>query len=324
MNLLKKLSHEFKNELEQLDINIKNVLAHDIDLIQDILMHTTSHAGKRLRPLLLIASANLKHQNKADPLIKIASAIELIHTATLLHDDVVDENHLRRGHETPNHIWGNSYTILTGDYLFTKSFQLLIEQKNIQILEIASSTAMQIAEGEILQMMNIGNFKIDLKTSLKIIQAKTAKLISASCEIGAIISNYSKNEQSLLAEYGKNLGLLFQISDDILDYTGDPSCTGKPIGADFWEGKITIPLLYALLNSSQKECLLIQEIMTSKDKNSFSIVQDFIKHHRGIEDTIKFSKKIQETALDNLSYFPDTNTKKLLQDLAQNCLSRDT
>lgn len=324
MNLLKKLSHEFKNELEQLDTTIKNVLAHNINLIQDILMHTVCGSGKRLRPLLLIAAANLKSGNKSESIIQTAAAIELIHTATLLHDDVVDENHLRRGQATPNHIWGNAYTILTGDYLFTKAFQLLIEQKNIEILEISSSTAMQIAEGEILQMMNMGNLKIDLETNIQIIQAKTAKLISASCQIGAIIAGYSQEEQILLAEYGKNLGLLFQISDDILDYMGDPLLTGKPIGTDFWEGKITLPLLYALNNAPEKECIYIQEIMGSKNKDDFIKVQNFIIKNHGISSTLEFSKKIQETALEHLSCFPDTPTKNLLQDLARNCLTRET
>ena len=322
MDLISKLSKNFEKELCVLENIIEKSIHHDIELIGDILKHVVCAGGKRFRPMLLIASTSLVGGEDFEKAAQMGAAIEMIHTATLLHDDVVDDNHLRRGRETSNKRFGNAPSILVGDYLFTKSFQLLIENKNMEILDIISQSFMSIAEGEVIQMMHVSNFDMDLETNLKIMHAKTAKLISAACKMGAIIGGGSAEEITALGEYGESLGILFQIADDLLDYTGDIQKLGKPIGHDFWEGKMTLPLVYALKNAPAEEVVKLKEIMKNQDFSQFSKVQDFIEFYHGTKNTLVFSKQIQEKALDNLKIFPQNQMRQFFEELVNYSLTR--
>ncbi len=322
MDLILKLNQNFAKELVILENIIAQNLNHEIDMIRDILKHVVQAGGKRFRPMLLIASTALVEGDDFERAARMGASIEMIHTATLLHDDVVDDNHLRRGRETANKLFGNSYSILVGDYLFTKSFQLLIDNKDIEILDIISRSFMAMAEGEVIQMMNVSNFDMDVETNLKIIGAKTAKLISAACKIGGIVGGAKEEEIKALGEYGESLGTLFQIADDILDYTGDAQKLGKPTGNDFWEGKMTLPLIYALKNAPEEEIAQIKNIFKTKDLGQFPQVQDFIERHHGVENTLVFSKQIQEKALGHLKIFPQNQMRQFFEELVNYTLIR--
>jgi octaprenyl-diphosphate synthase len=307
MDLLEKLKEKFQKELEELEKVIHAELRHDIPIIQDIFQHIVSSGGKRFRPLLLIASTAFVGGSDFKTSAKMGAAVEMIHTATLLHDDVVDESDLRRGKKTANHVFGNTYSILAGDYLFTKSFNLLIENNRMEILNIVSKAFMAIVEGEVLQMTNISNFQMDVETNLQIMTAKTGKLISAACEIGAIVGGAEESERKALAQYGQYLGVLFQIADDILDYVGDPKTLGKPIGGDFSEGKMTLPLIYAL---------------EEKRPETFEDAVMMIEKNHGIEKTIDFAKDIQKKALGTLEIFPESEIRQFFEELTYYSLNR--
>lgn len=322
MNNLESFISEFESELSLLEAEIHSVIEHPIPLLHEILKYITESKGKRLRPLILIAFLKMLNQKISSDTYSIAAAIELIHNATLLHDDVIDMSSLRRGKQTAQTIWGNKETILVGDYLFTKAFHLISQTNNIEILKVITSASIKLAEGELEQISNIKNFSIGLDKILSIIDSKTAKLFVSSCEIASIIGNCSKEDKEKMKIYGQSIGILFQIADDILDYTGTSEELGKPLGQDFLEGKITLPLFFALQNSSQKDKDQIHSILGSPQKGDFEAVKVFVISNNGIKDTLKFSEKIKRKALEALKKIPANQTKNFLEILPEYCLLR--
>ena len=231
---------------------IKTKLASEVDLVQKMTDYHIETGGKRLRALLTLGSAKLCGYTKGGRDINLAACVEMIHGATLMHDDVIDLGDIRRGKKTLNSIWGNQSSILIGDYLLSRCFEMMVEDGNLEVLKLLSSTSSKIAQGEVLQLQHKGEVDMLEETYFKIITAKTAELFSAATKVGAILSDKTTKEKEALEFYGKNLGLTFQIADDTLDYNSDLKFFGKKVGKDFFEGKITLPVILLFQNHNSK------------------------------------------------------------------------
>jgi octaprenyl-diphosphate synthase len=249
--MLENIQKLLKTEIRQVDELILNLAKSEIEVSQRVISHIINSGGKRLRPLLTLTSAKMFGFEGFEH-IRLAVAIEFLHTATLLHDDVVDESSTRRGKKTANSIWGNKVSILVGDFMLSKAFEQMALSNSIPIITELARASVAITEGEVKQLINIENIDLSLEEYLQIIYAKTAPLFSSACVVGGFLTNQSPQTISNLREYGKNLGILFQIIDDNLDYFGKESITGKAVGGDFFEGKITLPLLIGF-NTKAKE-----------------------------------------------------------------------
>ena len=294
-------------------------------VISELSNHLINAGGKRLRPLLTLAASDLCNYSGASH-IKLAAAIEFIHTATLLHDDVVDESFQRRGKPTANILWDNQSSVLVGDYLFSKSFQLMVETDSLQVLSILADASSTISEGEILQLSAVRNIKTDESAYFKIIEGKTAALFAAATEVGAVISNVEDKEADALANFGKALGISFQITDDLLDYVGSEEVLGKNIGDDFKEGKVTLPLIKAISKSSKEEKRFWEEVINKGMQKSSDLEHALLlmRQHNVFDETrseaIKWSKK----ARNYLDIFPESKTKVILQELTYFVVERIT
>lgn len=232
-------------DMQRVDALIRQRLSSDVVLINQIADHIIASGGKRLRPMLHVLAAGAADY-RGDQHIKLAAVIEFIHTSTLLHDDVVDESDLRRGRKTANALWGNAASVLVGDFLYSRSFQLMVELDDMRIMRILADTTNIIAQGEVLQLLNIGNADVDEAAYLAVIERKTAVLFAAATELGGILGGLPEAQVKALRDYGMQLGYAFQIADDLLDYVSDADTLGKNIGDDLAEGKPTLPLIYAL------------------------------------------------------------------------------
>ena len=281
--------------------------------------------GKRLRALLTLGSAKLCGYTKGGRDINLAACIELIHGATLMHDDVIDLGDLRRGKKTPNSIWGNQSSILIGDYLLSRCFEIMVEDGNLEILKLLSSTSAQIAQGEVLQLQHKGEIDMLEETYLKIISSKTAALFAAATRSGAILSNTENKEKDALNFYGKNIGLTFQIADDALDYNSELKLFGKKVGKDFFEGKITLPiiLLFQKVNTLEKQKIntfFKQDIRSSSD---LSYALNLIKKYNIINECYKKADHFINLASNSLSIFKESKEKIILENLSSFSLERD-
>ncbi|MDC0059898.1 polyprenyl synthetase family protein, partial [Pelagibacteraceae bacterium] len=232
------------NRLDNVNQLIKYRLASEVNLIHRMTSYHLKSGGKRIRPLLTLASSKLCGYKEGNRDVNLAACVELIHNATLLHDDVIDNSRLRRGNKTSNSIWGNQSSILVGDYLFSRCFEMMVEDGSIEILKLLSSTSSKIAQGEVLQLEYKGEIDILEETYFNIINFKTASLFAAATKVGACIAEKNKKVKDALESYGKNLGLAFQIADDALDYYSKKTIFGKEIGKDFFEGKVTLPIIF--------------------------------------------------------------------------------
>ena len=280
--------------------------------------------GKKLRALLTLGSAKLCGYSKGGRDINLAACIELIHSATLMHDDVIDFSDVRRGKKTTNSIWGNQSSILVGDYLLSRCFEMMVEDGNLEVLKLLSSTSSKIAQGEILQLQHKGDIDMLEETYLKIISTKTAVLFSASTKVGAILANKKNNEKDALEFYGKNLGLTFQIADDILDYNSELKLFGKKIGNDFYEGKITLPiiLLFQQINNIEKQNLKDIFKKNTRAENDFKFTLELISKYKIINQCYKKAEHFINLASNSLSIFSDTKEKKVLESLTTFSLER--
>ena len=293
--------------------------------IPEITKHIFESGGKKIRPLLCIATAEALNY-KLDKHILLAATIEFIHTATLLHDDVVDESSTRRGEKTANILWDNKSSILVGDFLFSRAFQLMVATKSLSVLEILSNAAAIIAESEVLQLTNIKNINIDLKTYFKIIEGKTAELFSAACETGAMIATSNLNQIKSFKSYGKSIGICFQLIDDYLDYKGDKKIMGKLIGNDFFNSKLTYPIIITLNEGTNSEKEKIEKLFKKKQKtkNDLKLILEILDNNNALKKTkieaIKWSKKAKE----EIQNIPQNPITILLQELADNIISRSS
>ena len=319
---------DLKNSVEEklilVEEKIKNKLTSEVDLVQKISDYHIKTGGKRLRALLTLGSSKLCGYLKGGRDINLAACVELIHGATLLHDDVIDNGDIRRGKKTTNVIWGNQSSILAGDYLLSRCFEMMVEDGNLEILKLLSSTSAKIAQGEILQLQHKGEVDMLEETYLKIISSKTAVLFSAATKVGAILAERNNKEKEALEFYGKNLGLTFQIADDTLDYNSNINLFGKNTGNDFYEGKITLPiiLLFQQANDSEKKQL---ENIFNKDirfENDFSDVLKLISKYKIISQCYKKADHFINLASNSLSIFNNTEEKKILENLTSFSIER--
>ena len=319
---------DLKNSVEEklilVEEKIKNKLTSEIDLVQKISDYHIETGGKRLRALLTLGSSKLCGYLKGGRDINLAACVELIHGATLLHDDVIDNGDIRRGKKTTNVIWGNQSSILAGDYLLSRCFEMMVEDGNLEILKLLSSTSAKIAQGEILQLQHKGEIDMLEETYLNIISSKTAVLFSAATKVGAILAERNNKEKEALEFYGKNLGLTFQIADDTLDYNSEINVFGKKVGNDFYEGKITLPiiLLFQQVNDSEKKQL--ENIFNKKirSEGDFSDVFKLISKYKIISQCYKKADHFINLASNSLSIFKNTEEKNILENLTSFSIER--
>ena len=319
---------DLKNSVEEklilVEEKIKNKLTSEVDLVQKISDYHIETGGKRLRALLTLGSSKLCGYLKGGRDINLAACVELIHGATLLHDDVIDNGDIRRGKKTTNVIWGNQSSILAGDYLLSRCFEMMVEDGNLEILKLLSSTSAKIAQGEILQLQHKGEIDMLEETYLNIISSKTAVLFSAATKVGAILAERNNKEKEALEFYGKNLGLTFQIADDTLDYNSEINVFGKKVGNDFYEGKITLPiiLLFQQVNDSEKKQL--ENIFNKKirSEGDFSDVFKLISKYKIISQCYKKADHFINLASNSLSIFKNTEEKNILENLTSFSIER--
>ena len=275
------LKNSVENKLMLVEEKIKSKLDSNVELVKKMTDYHLNTGGKRLRALLTLGSSKLCGYTKGTRDINLAACVELIHAATLMHDDVIDNGSIRRGKKTPNKIWGNHSSVLAGDYLLSRCFEMMVEDGNIEVLKLLSSTSSIIAQGEILQLQHKGEVDMLEETYLKIISSKTAELFAAATKVGAILSEMKTKEKEALEFYGRNLGLTFQIADDTLDYNSELKLFGKNIGQDFYEGKITLPiiLLFQKANKDEKETLKKTFAKEERNQNDLNYTLSLIKKY---------------------------------------------
>ena len=303
------------------NIIIKNI-GNEVPMISELSKHILASGGKRIRPIITLLTSKLCNY-KGKNHLSLAACIEFIHTATLLHDDVIDESKLRRGVATANDIFGNKTSVLVGDFLFSRSFELMVANGSKTILEVLSAASSTIAKGEVLQLTTINNCSTSEETYMNIINSKTASLFGAASEISAILSKKNKNIQNALLTYGQKLGIAFQLTDDALDYVGSESL-GKEIGDDFKEGKITLPIIICLRNANKEEILFwnktIEDLeQTDQDLNK---ALSLIKKYQAIEKTLALANQYCSEAINALDVFPHSETKLALESLAKLAVNR--
>jgi len=319
------LKNSVENKLMLVEEKIKSKLDSNVELVKKMTDYHLNSGGKRLRALLTLGSSKLCGYTKGTRDINLAACVELIHAATLMHDDVIDNGSIRRGKKTPNKIWGNHSSVLAGDYLLSRCFEMMVEDGNIEVLKLLSSTSSIIAQGEILQLQHRGEVDMLEETYLKIISSKTAELFAAATKVGAILSEMKTKEKEALEFYGRNLGLTFQIADDTLDYNSELKLFGKNIGQDFYEGKITLPiiLLFQKANKDEKETLKKTFAKEERNQNDLNYTLSLIKKYDIINSCYQKAKHYINLSSNSLSVFKDSEEKNILENLTSFSLSRN-
>jgi len=318
------LKNSVDEKLVLVEEKIKSKLSSEVDLVQKMTDYHVETGGKKLRALLTLGSAKLCGYAKGGRDINLAACVEMIHGATLMHDDVIDIGNVRRGKKTINSIWGNHSSVLVGDYLLSRCFEMMVEDGNLEVLKLLSSTSSKIAQGEVLQLQHKGEVDMLEETYLKIITAKTAELFSAATKVGAILSNKEVKEKEALEFYGKNLGLTFQIADDTLDYNSDLKVFGKKIGKDFFEGKITLPVILLFQNTTYTEKNKLKNIFKQDSRSSedLNFTLMLIKKYNIIEGCYKRAEYFINLASNSLTVFKNSEEKKILENLTSFSLER--
>ncbi|MBX9621244.1 MAG: polyprenyl synthetase family protein [Alphaproteobacteria bacterium] len=311
-----------QNQLSAVNTCLLQKMESPVTLIPEIAGYLISLGGKRLRPLLTIASAELCGY-KGERHIHLAACVEFIHTATLLHDDVVDESTLRRGRQTANSLWNNKASVLVGDFLFSRAFELMVADGSFEVLDILSKASSAISEGEVLQLSMSHSLELTQETYLKIIKSKTARLFSAATEVGAVVAKASCEQRKTLAQFGKALGIAFQLMDDILDYTANQGQLGKTIGDDFREGKVTLPLILAYQKGRQNS--FWENVLTKETRNDNDLQKalTLLNESHALTESKQMAAIYVEEALACLSKFPPSPLKSALEELAHFSLHRE-
>jgi octaprenyl-diphosphate synthase len=319
------LKSSVEDKLILVEEKIKSKLISDVDLVQKMSDYHLNTGGKRLRALLTLGSAQMCGYSKGTRDINLAACVELIHAATLMHDDVIDEGSVRRGKKTINKIWGNHSSVLVGDYLLSRCFEMMVDDGNLEVLKLLSSTSSKIAQGEMLQLQHKAEVDMLEETYLKIISAKTAELFAAATKVGAILSDVKTKEKEALEFYGKNLGLTFQIADDTLDYNSDLSLFGKKIGQDFYEGKITLPIILLFQKTSNQERKKIKDMFQKDERteDELNYIISLIKKYNVINACHLKAQHYINIASNSLSIFEDSQEKKILENLTSFSLARN-
>tara|TARA_B100000989_G_scaffold82600_1_gene59061 strand:+ start:313 stop:1326 length:1014 start_codon:yes stop_codon:yes gene_type:complete len=319
------LKESVEDKLLLVEEKIKSKLISDVELVKKMTDYHLDTGGKRLRALLTLGSAKICGYSKGTRDINLAACVELIHAATLMHDDVIDNGSVRRGKKTLNSIWNNHSSILIGDYLLSRCFEMMVEDGNIEVLKLLSSTSSKIAQGEVLQLQHQGEVDMLEETYLKIISAKTAELFAAATKVGAIVSDMKSKEKEALEFYGRNLGLTFQIADDTLDYNSELKLFGKKIGQDFYEGKITLPIILLFQKADDKEKERLKEIFSKSTRNSNDLEYSLslIKKYEIIKACYQKAEHYINLASNSLSVFSNSEEKIILENLTSFSLSRN-
>ena len=310
-----------KSDLEAMDEILVNRLDSNVDLINQMSQHIINSGGKRIRPLLLLMCARATNY-KGDYHHSMAVVIELIHTATLLHDDVVDHSATRRGQETANELWGNAPSVLVGDFLYSRAFEIMVEPNSMQIMKILSKATNQISEGEVLQLLNIKNAKVSESEYFEVIERKTACLFKAACQIAGILSESNQNTIGALGSFGMHLGNAFQIIDDTLDYESDSLVMGKEIGDDLSEGKVTLPMIYALENTKGIEKEILSSAIKNADSSNIDNIVDILISVNAFGYSRKIAKNESTKALKSLEAIPNSDYRSALELLCELSLER--
>ena len=318
------LKNLVKDKLDRVNQRIKYKLASEINLIHKMTDYHLKSGGKRIRPLLTLGSAKLCGYSGDNRDINLAACVELIHNATLLHDDVIDSSELRRGVKTSNAIWGNQSSVLVGDYLLSRCFEMIVEDGDPEVLKLLSSTSSKIAQGEVFQLEYKNEIDILEETYFKIINSKTAQLFAAATRVGACITNKNRKEKDSLESYGRNLGLAFQIADDALDYYSTNKIFGKEIGKDFYEGKVTLPAIILHQKANITERIFLEKIFKKKNRSEkeFNQMQILLKKYDCIPDCFKRAEHFVNISYNALSIFNPSKEKSILQNLTSFSLER--
>ena len=300
---------------------IRTRLHSEVALVREVSEYIINSGGKRLRPALVVLSANaLNYHGKHHH--ELAAVVEFIHTATLLHDDVVDESGLRRGRATASALFGNAASVLVGDFLYSRAFQMMVEVNNMRVMQTLADATNTIAEGEVLQLLSCHDASVDAASYLRVIHCKTAKLFEAAMRLGAILAQADNAIEQAVAKYGMHLGTAFQLVDDVLDYSGDEQATGKNLGDDLAEGKPTLPLIYAMQHGDADQAALVRRAIEQGDLGLFVEVLKVIKQTGALEYTRKQAQRESDAACAALAILPDTNYKQSLLQLADFAATR--
>jgi octaprenyl-diphosphate synthase len=318
-----RLTELLTQDMQHVNMTILSRTSSQVARIPEVANYLISSGGKRLRPMLTLAMAKLSGY-AGEGHIKLAAAVEFMHTATLLHDDVVDDSEMRRGRLAARMLWGNDASVLVGDFLLGQAFKMMVEVASLQALEILSSAAAIIAEGEVMQLGNVKNIATTEDEYLAIIRAKTAELFAAACEVGPALAARPREEQSACRSFGMNLGIAFQLVDDALDYGGTAAKLGKNVGDDFREGKITLPLALSFRRGSESERAFWRRSLQQGQASDADLDHaiNLMTRHRAIEDTIQRARHYGAIATDALALFPDSAMKEALEETVEFCISR--
>lgn len=309
-------------DMRSVDSVIRQRLHSDVALVSQVAEYIVGSGGKRMRPaLVLLAAGALGYEGKHHH--ELAAVIEFIHTATLLHDDVVDESALRRGRNTANAIFGNAASVLVGDFLYSRAFQMMVEVDEIRVMRVLSDATNVIAEGEVLQLMNCHDADVDETRYLQVIRYKTAKLFEAAAQLGAILGEATPSVEEALSSYGMHLGTAFQLVDDVLDYSGVEGDTGKSLGDDLAEGKSTLPLIYVMQHGSTEQVACVRKAIEQGGRDDFGAVLEAIRASGALEHARKQAAKEAELAREAIQCLGDSNYKKALLQLTFFAIERN-
>ncbi|HLL27967.1 MAG TPA: polyprenyl synthetase family protein [Xanthobacteraceae bacterium] len=320
---IERLNALVRADLERVNGLIITRTGSEVAMIPEVANHLISSGGKRLRPILTLATAALTGY-RGDGQIRLAAAVEFMHTATLLHDDVVDASEMRRGKLAARMLWGNEASVLVGDFLLGQAFKMMVEVGSLRALEILSSAAAIIAEGEVMQLAAAKNLDTTEDAYLGVIRAKTAELFAAACEVGPVLAGRAKAEQAACRSFGMNLGIAFQLVDDALDYGGRSARLGKNVGDDFREGKITLPVILAFRRGNEEERRFWRGVLEGGENAEENLERaiSLLSRHRALEDTVERARHYGAIAKDALALFPESESKVALIEVVDFCVAR--
>ena len=313
------------DDFEAVDRFIQHHLDSGVPLIREISEYIVNSGGKRLRPLVAILSARAAGY-RGELHINVAAVIEFLHTSTLLHDDVVDESRMRRGRATANQVWGNAASVLVGDFLISRSFQLVVEVGDLRLMEILAESTNTISEGEVLQLINCRDPDTSEERYMQVIHHKTAKMFESAAQTGAVLGcsepDRVEEQKRIYGDYGRHLGIAFQLVDDVLDYTGDPEQLGKNVGDDLAEGKPTLPLIHTMREAPAREATMIRDAIRTGGLDRLEEIIDTVQRHGGLEYTLEQARSHTARALEALESVPESRYRQALAGLAREAVDR--
>lgn len=313
------------SDLAQVEERLKEGIKSQSGLISEVSAYVLGSGGKRIRPAMVLLAARLCGYKDGEQAIKLASLVEYLHAATLIHDDIIDNADKRRGRPSANRRWGNGISVLVGDYLYSRSVQMLVEDRDLDVIKAFADATVSMTEGEVLELEMCKNINIAYEDYLRIITSKTAALISTACRAGALVARAGPDKVEALAAFGLNLGIAFQLVDDALDFVAEEERLGKPVGNDLKEGRITYPLIYVLKHGTDEDCRRLRELATRENLSAQDLeeIRGLVKKYQAVEATLEVARSYSEQAKKNLRVFPENPAKHCLELLANFVMERD-